>query len=206
MNIQVVIIDDQDFFRLGVRSLLGEDMTLLDGFADVDTFCQHPASHQAGVIILDDTLPGIETLDAVQHIRTCCPPTALLVLGSRLRLVQMQDLQRAGVLGFVCKDELLQDSLPTGIRRVYAGYVYLSPEAVVIRHQQDHVEPLDPHLMEVLKLIKNGLGSTQIAHALGIHPRTAYNRRSQLHAVLDVNTDAQAVAQAIRRGLLSEDD
>jgi two-component system invasion response regulator UvrY len=204
-SIRVVMIDDQDFFRIGIRALLGDDITLLDSFADVESCCQHPASRRADVIILDDTLPGIETLDAVQRIKAVCPQTALLVLGSRLRLLQMQDLQRAGVLGFVCKDDLLQDALPTGIRRVYAGYPYLSPEAVVIRLRQDHAEPLEAHLVEVLELIKKGLTSAQIAHVLSIHPRTAYNRRTELHAALGVLTDAQAVAEAIRRGLLSED-
>ena len=205
-NIQVVMIDDQDFFRIGLRALLGEDMSLLASFADVETFCRHPASRRADVIILDDTLPGIDTLAAVQRLRAACPQTALLVLGSRLRLLQMQALQRAGVLGFVCKDDLLQEALPTGVRRVYAGHIYLSPEAVVIRLRQDHTEPLEPHLAEVLKLIQKGLISVQIAHTLGIHPRTAYNRRTELHAALGVQTDAQAVAEAIRRGLLSDDD
>lgn len=204
--IQVVIIDDQDLFRIGIQALLEDDITLLASFADVESCCQHPASSAADVIILDDTLPDTETLDAVARLQAVGPQAALLVLGSRLRLFQMQNLQRAGVLGFVCKDDLLQEVLPTGIRRVYARYIYLSPEAVVIRHQQDYAEPLEPHLMEVLRLIKEGSNSRQIAHVLSIHPRTAYNRRTELHVALGVHTDAQAVVEAIRRGLLSDND
>lgn len=207
MNINVVIIDDQDIIRLGIQQSLGHlsHLTFLGGFADSASFCRSNAVQRADVVLLDDTLLGQDVLRAFQTIHAQCPHAAVLVLGSQLTAGEIHRLIRVGVMGIVCKNEQLQDMLMFGIQHVYEGRVYLSPNAALMAGRINLNPVLSSRLDDVLHLMARGYNVQQMARDLEISQRAIYNARARLRELLDVDTNEQVVAEALRRGLLRGD-
>lgn len=208
MTIQVAIIDDQDIIRLGVRQSLADfpHLTFLGGYPDVPSFCRSSSAHYADVVLLDDSLPDTDVVRAYQAIQERCPHAAVLVLGSQLSAPDIHRLIGAGALGVVCKNEPVQDMLVVGIQHAHARKVYLSPHAALIAGCLDSSPVLSPRLEQVLHLMARGHHVQSIARELGITDRAVYNARKRLREILDVGTNEQIVAEAMRRGLLRGED
>lgn len=208
MTIKVVIVDDQDIIRLGVQQTLAgvPDITFLDGYANVPSFCQSAASQRAEVVLLDDSLPEMDMLQALVSVQACCPTAAVLILGSRLTQRDIHRAIEAGAAGVVCKQEPLQEVLPIGIRHVHDGHVYLSPEPALLAGRIGTELVLSPRLDQVLRLIARGCHVQAMAQEMGVSARAVYNSRTRLREILEVDTNEQIVAEAIRRGLLRDED
>jgi len=204
LTIQVAIVDDQDIIRLGVRQSLADipHITFLGGYSDVPSFCRSAAADCADVVLLDDSLSDTDIVRACEAIQERCPHAAVLALGSQMSAYDIHRVIGAGALGVVCKNEPVQDMLVVGIRHAHARQVYLSPSAALIAGRLDSSPVLSPRLDQVLHLMARGCHVQGIARELGISDRAVYNARKRLREILDVETNEQIVAEAMRRGLL----
>lgn len=204
MTIKVAIVDDQDIIRLGAQQSLANipHITFLGGYSDVPSFCQSAAAQCADVILLDDSLPDTDIVQACEIIQERCPTAAVLVLGSQMSAYDIHRLIGAGALGVVCKNEPVQDMLVIGIQHAHARKVYLSPSAALIAGRLESTPVLSPRLNQVLHLMARGHHVQGIARELGITDRAVYNARKRLREILEVGTNEQIVAEAVRRGLL----
>ena len=156
------------------------------------------------MLLLDNSLPFVDVFEAVRRVRACAPHTAILLLADKLNPAEMQALLKLGVLGFVCKEEPLRDTLFAGIRRVKEGKIHFSPEAALIGKLYDTAAPLSERQVQVLERIARGLHIQQIALELDISARAVYAARARVREALGVTTDAQLGVEALRRGLLDE--
>jgi DNA-binding NarL/FixJ family response regulator len=208
LTIKVAVVDDQDIIRLGVRqSLAGaSDITLLGDYADVSSFCHSAAAQRAEVVLLDDSLPDMDLLQALDSVQSCCPTAAMLILGSRLTQPDVHNAIEAGAAGVVCKKEPLSDVLLIGIRHVHEGHVYLSPEPALLAGRIGKELVLSPRLDQVLHLMARGCHVQEMAQEMGISTRAVYNARARLREILEVDTNEQIVAEALRRGLLRDEE
>ncbi|NLF79233.1 MAG: response regulator transcription factor [Chloroflexi bacterium] len=207
MGINVVIVDDQDIIRLGVRQSLGDvpHITFLGGYSDVSSFCRSAAAQRADVVLLDDSLPDTDIVQAYETVQEQCPNAAVLILGSQMSAHNIHRVIGAGALGVVCKNEPVQDMLVVGIQHAHAGQVYLSPSAALIAGRLEPSLVLTPRLDQVLHLMARGCHVQEIAQELSITDRAVYNARKRLREILEVDTNEQIVAEAVRRGLLRGD-
>jgi NarL family two-component system response regulator LiaR len=205
VNIHVAVVDDHDLVRLAIEQLLSVTprLTFLAGYPDVRSLCLDPRGRYADVVILDDTLPWMSVDQAVAQIGAQWPQAVLVILGGKINADDMRSLTDAGVLGFICKYDSLQDTLPTAIKWAHHGRLYLSPEALVIGRDPDLSQALTPRLRQVLELIERGLYVQDIAHELEITERAVYSARKRLKEILEARTDAELIAKAIRRGMLN---
>lgn len=208
MGIDVVIVDDQDIIRLGVRQSLDDipHITFLGGYSDVSSFCQSATVQRADVVLLDDSLPDMDLVQAYETVQEQCPNAAVLVLGTQMSAHDIHRVIGGGALGVVCKNEPVQDALVVGIRRAYEGQVYLSSSAALIAGRLEPALVLSPRLDQVLHLMARGGHVQGMAQALGITDKAVYNARTRLREILEVDTNEQIVAEAMRRGLLRRDD
>jgi DNA-binding NarL/FixJ family response regulator len=208
LKIHVAIIDDQDIIRFGVQQLLSTvpTISLLGSFSSIEAFCDVGVSRKVSVVLLDDTLPEVTTRRTVHSIQLAAPGARLLVLGRHLTASTIHDLLDLGVLGFICKEEPLGETLVSGIRRVHLGKLHFSPEAAAISRDIEPHPSLSPRLEQVLVLTARGLHVQAIARTLDISTRAVYAARARLRAALDVNNDAQLGSEAFRRGLLDDID
>jgi len=208
LSINVVIVDDQDIIRLGVQQSLDNNphITFLGGYSDIPAFCRSAAAQRTDVVLLDDSLADMDIVQAYKAVQERCPNAAVLILGS---VMSAQDIHRvigAGALGVVCKNEPVQDMLVVGIRHAHKGQVYLSPSAALIAGRLEPSLVLSPRLDQVLHLMARGCHVKGIAQELGITDRAVYNARKRLREILEVDTNEQIVAEAVRRGLLRRDE
>lgn len=206
MTIKVAIVDDQDIIRLGVQQSLADipHITFLGGYDTLESFCEAPASGKAQVVLLDDSLPELDELEAIQMMQERCPDVAVVLLGSRLTARSIHQAIEAGASGVICKKEPVQAILMTGIQYAHGGKVFLSPNAALLAGRIGHLPLLTKCLHDVLKLMARGYLVQDMMRELGISRQAVYRRRTRLKEILEVDTNEQIVAEAIRRGLLSD--
>ncbi len=204
LNIRVAVIDDQDIIRLGIKQFLSEVSVLrfVGGFCSIEAFCSADLGRNVDVILLDDSLPDIETPAAIQCLQRHNPAAAVLLLGSRLTPQNIHQALHLGASGVVCKYEPTEDLLAIGIRHAHAGKTYLSPMAALIASRLAAIPALSQELREVLDLIAQKYTVAQMAEALNLAQRTVYKRRDRLRELLGVETNEQIVPAAIQLGLI----
>jgi DNA-binding NarL/FixJ family response regulator len=207
LTIKVALVDDQDIIRLGVQQSLADvqHIIFLGGYETLESFCEATACGKADVVLLDDSLPDVDDLEAIRTVQERCPDVAIVLLGYRLTAHGIHQAIEAGASGVICKKEPVQANLVTGIQYAHAGKVFLSPNAALLAGRIGHLPLLTKCLYDVLKLMARGYLVQDMMRELGISRQAVYRRRTRLKEILDVDTNEQIVAEAIRRGLLSDD-
>lgn len=214
--ISVLLVDDQDVIRIGLRTLIEseEDLTCVgeaaDGFAAVTTATEA----RPDVILMDIRMPGLDGLEATRRI-TANPDldgTKVIVLTTFELDEYVFDALRHGASGFLLKDtkpaELLQ-----AIRLVADGGALLSPSVtrrLVHEFVTQSPRSLKPHPYlhtltdrerEIVALVAEGLSNDEIAGRLVISPATARTHVSRAMIKLGARDRAQLVVFAYQSGL-----
>jgi DNA-binding NarL/FixJ family response regulator len=215
--ITVVVADDQDLIRMGLRTLIGHEdgMELVgeaaDGLAAVATV----TSTRPDVVLMDIRMPGIDGIEATRRIVADenLSEVAVLVLTTFERDEYVFEALRAGAAGFLLKDTPPVQLL-AAIRTVVDGGALLSPSVTrtligefVGRTPGRDVAPhpelarLTEREREVLVLVAEGLDNQGIAERLVISPATARTHVSRAMVKLGARDRAQLVVFAYRSGL-----
>jgi DNA-binding NarL/FixJ family response regulator len=211
---RVLLVDDHDLFRTGLRNLLEEQGILIVGEADSGTEALKKIREVApDVVVMDLNMPGISGVEATRQIAMVAPLTRVLVLTISDQDADVMDAILAGACGYLLKDSSIQD-LMTGIRAAAAGESLVSPaiaskvlqslratgsshhEAELIRSE------LSDREIQVLKLIANGKDNAHIAAELHISPKTVKNHISNILMKLQIDNRIQAAVYAVRSGLV----
>ncbi|GIK56981.1 MAG: response regulator transcription factor [Chloroflexi bacterium] len=209
--IRIIIIDDHPIVRQGISSLLSNyhEFTLVgeaDNGADGLRLAQttHP-----DVILLDIRMPGESGLDVLAAILRQQPAARVLMLTSFDDEEYVMTALRSGAYGYVLKS-VSDDQLVSAIRAVHRGEKVLSSQVTdqVIRHalteqsQGQRPSTLDEEEIAILRLLVKGASNAEIGEALFMSQTTVKRKLRQIFATLNVQTRAQAAAEAVRRGLV----
>lgn len=211
-RIRIFIVDDHQIVRQGIRSLLsnypefeiaGEAETGAAALAQIERLAPD-------VTLLDIRLPGESGLEILQQIRRLAPGAKVLMLTSFDEDEYVMEALRAGAQGFVLKsvsDEVLVNAIHTA----YQGGRALSPQVAdrVVQWalaEQPRVLPekldLEEEESHLLRLLAGGASNTDIAAQLFISNATVKRKLRKIFTKLNVETRAQAAAEAARRGLV----
>jgi DNA-binding NarL/FixJ family response regulator len=213
---RVLIVDDQDLVRSGLRMILelgGHEVVgeAGDGSAAVTA----AASLAPDVILMDVRMPGVDGVEATRRIAESSE--ARIIALTTFDLDQhVVDMLRAGAVGFLLKD-VTSDSLLDAVRRAAAGDPVVAPG--VLARMMDHfsVRPpgdlrlppgfddLSEREREVLALIGAGRSNTEIAEELFISMATVKTHVRHIFAKLALRDRAQAVVVARDAGLGTPD-
>jgi DNA-binding NarL/FixJ family response regulator len=216
--ISVLIVDDQDLVRIGLRTLVEneDDLAYAGEAADGLGAVAAAREKRPDVVLMDIRMPGIDGLEATRRILTDpeLEATRVIVLTTFERDEYVFDALRFGASGFLLKDtkpaELLQ-----AIRLVADGGALLSPSvtrrlvrefvAQSSRSLRPHPElpTLTDREREVLTLVAEGLTNDEIATRLFISPATARTHVSRTMIKLGARDRAQLVVFAYQSGLAS---
>jgi DNA-binding NarL/FixJ family response regulator len=212
----VVVVDDQDLVRVGLRALIeAEDgLTFAGEAADGLAAVQTVRELQPDVVLMDIRMPGIDGLEATRRI-TADPQlasTKIIVLTTFEVDQYVFDALRHGASGFLLKDtkpaELLQ-----AIRTVYDGGALLSPSVtrkLISNFVEQPARTVKPHPQldtltererEILGLVGEGLSNDEIAERLFISPATARTHVGRAMTKLGARDRAQLVVFAYQSGL-----
>jgi len=214
-QVKVLIVDDHDLFRTGLRALLEEE-----GFEVADAPGGAAGIRLARVfgpqvVVMDMNMPGMSGVEATPPMLETVPGASVLVLTIATEEAEVLDAVRAGASGYLLKDAELSD-IVGGIRAAAAGHSTIA--ARVAGHllhsvrtndagppsaefEQPQAPELSPREREVLSLVSDGCDNAEIAGRLYVSPSTVKNHVSRLFEKLGVDNRVQVATFAIREGL-----
>lgn len=213
--IQVVIADDHDVVRRGLRSLLStvDDIDVIGEAATGRDAVQLAADLVPDVVLLDLQMPDGHGLDATRQITADHPNVAIIILTMFEDADSIDAALRAGARGYLLKGAN-QDDVIDAVRAAARGHVILGPGAAE-RLLERLTSPgsaatIFPELTarerEVLKLVADGLDNPTIGKQLDLTAKTVANHVSNILTKLQIATRAQAIVTARRAGLTTDHD
>src|SRR5438067_13100548 len=126
--IRVLIVDDHDLFRSGLRTLLDEqdEVVVVGGAAGGAEAVRIVSESAPDVVVMDLNMPGMTGVEATRQISTIAPLTRVVVLTISDQDGDVMDAIFAGACGYLLKDASIQE-LIAGIRAAAAGESLVSP-------------------------------------------------------------------------------
>ena len=213
-EIRVLLVDDHDLFRTGLRTLLEEQRVQIVGEAAAGAAAVRLVRELApDVVVMDLNMPGITGVEATRQITAIAPLTRVLVLTISDQDADVMDAILAGACGYLLKDASIQE-LMRGIEAAGSGESIVSPtiaakvlQRVRASSSQPEIEKtiraeLSEREIQVLKLIANGKDNAMIAAELHISPKTVKNHISNILMKLQIDNRIQAAVYAVRSGIV----
>lgn len=201
--IRVLSVDDHPLFREGIGAILNcqPDISLAGVASNGTEAIQAFRALQPDVTLMDLRLPDLNGLDVLMTIRSEFPDARIIVLTTFERDAEIQRALKAGAHGFLLKSMPAQRIIET-IRRVHSGKRSVPPEiaAGLAEHFDD--EALSEREVEVLRHVSAGNRNRDIAEKLYIAEETVKVHLKHIMIKLGANDRTEAVAIAIRRGMI----
>lgn len=210
-RIRVLVVDDHPVVRQGLATLFSayDDMELVGEAASGEDAVRLCAELRPDVVLMDLVLPGMSGAAATRDLLQVCPNVQVLALTSFVEEHLVQEALQAGASGYLLKD-IAGDQLIAAIRLAWAGTPTLNPRAAQALTPRRDSSPLCSSSLterehEVLSLLAQGLTNHKIAARLHISRATVKTHVSSILAKLGTESRAEAVALALRQGLVSPD-
>jgi DNA-binding NarL/FixJ family response regulator len=208
----IVVVDDHQLFREGIRRLLEtrEDFRVVGEASDGEQAVALVAEKEPDVALMDIWMPRLSGIDATRRIGKRGLATRVLVLSMHESRSYVEEVLRAGAAGYIVKNAAPEDLL-NAVDAVRSGASYLSPTITqqvvdaIVRPSDaapQGTAALTDREREVLQLIAEGLSSKEIAELLGVSLKTVDSHRSNLMEKLDIHKVSGLVRFAIRVGLV----
>ncbi len=212
--LRVLLVDDHDLFRTGLRNLLEEQRVVIVGEAATGADAVRLTRELTpDVVVMDLNMPGMGGVEATRLIAGISPLARVVVLTISDEDNDVMDAILAGACGYLLKDSSIQD-LVAGIGSAARGESLISPHIaakVLQRVRATSAQPdiadtiraeLSDREIEVLKLIANGKDNALIAAELHISPKTVKNHISNILMKLQIDNRIQAAVYAVRSGIV----
>ena len=209
--IRIMLVDDHDLFRAGVRSILqGQDgMVVIGEFANGEDAVNAVRAEAPDLILMDVNMPGIGGVEATRKILKIAPDVRVIAVTVLSDDPFPNQLLDAGARGYISKGSGSEEMLEA-IHMVMRGQHYISGDVaqkLTLANfrkggESSVLGTLSAREMQVMMMITQGQGNQQISDALFLSPKTISTYRHRLFEKLDVANDVELTHLAIRHGLL----
>jgi len=214
-RIRVLVVDDDDLMRAGLRAVLSSDESIdvvgeaADGRAAIDA----ARLLSPDVLLMDVRMPRLDGIGATRELIGAAPETRILILTTFEDDDYVFGALSAGASGFLLK-RTRPEQLIEAIHTIAGGESLLSPSVtrtVIDRmaHQPQHdpaaasrLRDLTPRERDVLELVARGLSNSEIAKSLIVEESTVKTHVKRILAKLDLRDRVQAVIVAYETGLI----
>jgi two-component system response regulator NreC len=216
--IRLLLVDDQDIVRAGLRSLLEshQELEVVGEAGGGEEAVALATQLQPDVVLMDITMPDMDGAEATRRIKELNPEVDVLALTIHEDEAYFFQMLNAGASGYVPKRASPEDLL-AAIDVVAAGEVFLHPvvaSALVQDYlrrvrsgtERESYHGLTPRQREVLTLIAEGLSNQDIGSQLGISVRTVERHRENIMGRLNLHSRTDLVKYALRKGLIQLED
>jgi two-component system NarL family response regulator len=202
-TIRVMIADDHLLFRQGVASVIKQeaDMEVIGEASTGTQAVEYYPVFRPDVSLIDLVMPGLDGVDVIRELCRIDARARIIVLSTYDTHEDIERALTAGALGYLVKDVSAHE-LIGAIRSVHAGMRRVSPTVagkLAERHQQVRLTMRE---LEILRLVVEGKANKQIAAALHVSEETVKSHVANLVGKLGAANRTEAVAVAIRRGLV----
>lgn len=204
-QITVVLADDHNVIRAGLRSMLEAeaDLRVIGEGADASSATKLVEDRRPRVLVLDLHMPGADPKQDIPRLRESAPDTAIVVLTMHNDPRSARDLLRAGAAGYVLK-QAADRQLREAIRTAAGGGSFIDPElgAALAKLEADPLEDLSERDLELLRLVALGHTNREIGEQLFLSVRAIEVNRSKLLERLGFDSRPQLVRFAIANGVI----
>jgi DNA-binding NarL/FixJ family response regulator len=201
--IRVLSADDHPLVREGIAAIINSqpDMALVSQASNGTEAVQKHREHRPDVTLMDLRLPDLSGIDAMIAIRTEFPDARVVILTTFEGDAEIQRALREGARGYLLKstppNELVQ-----AIRQVHAGKKRVPPDVAAQLAEHMGLESLTVREIEVLQEVGGGNRNRDIAKRLFISEETVKVHIKHIMEKLGANDRTQAIAIAVRRGIV----
>ncbi|MCY1273156.1 Transcriptional regulatory protein DegU [compost metagenome] len=210
---RVVLVDDHELVRAGIRSLLAEagyEVVAEGNDGDqVENLIEH---HAPDVLLLDLTMRRCSGLEALARVRARWSSLPVILLSMHDTRNYVLTAMQRGASGYLLKDAAVIE-LKLALEAVLSGHCYLSPrvasqvvEAASVQQQASSADELSTRQREVLYWLAKGKSNKEIAQLFGLSVKTVDTHRAQIMDRLGVRDLPGLVMYALRRGIITLDD
>lgn len=217
--IRIVIVDDHDLVRAGVRAILEQDpqFQVVGETGDGQDAIRMVTTLVPDVVLMDVNLPGgIGGLEATETIVKDCPTVRVIILTQYENREYIRRALRIGARGYLLKRSVASQ-LKEAIRSVHAGQRYLHPSVAdelvdlvttgrSIDDAEDDYDRLTPREKQVFKLLAEGKTSRDISKYLSISLKTAMTHRTNIMEKLNMHTRSELIRYAVRKAIIPVED
>ncbi len=212
---RIVIADDHELVRRGIRSILTahRNWQVVGEASDGAQAARLTENLRPHVLIMDVTMPKLDGLEATRKILNDCPETKILILTMHESAQMVRRILEAGARGYILKSDLAEQ-LVRAVREVSQGKLFLTPKVsdIVLRGfldvekraraaLDDEAKPTARE-REILRLLVMGKPNKEIGSLLGITVRTVETHRAKIMLKLGVHSIAELIHFAMDRGLV----
>ena len=212
MTLRIIIVDDHEVVRLGLRTLLERqpNFTVVDEAATAKEAVEKTLQAKPDVVVMDIRLPGGSGIEACRQITAQMPETKVIMLTSYAEDEMLFDAISAGACGYVLK-QIGSDDLIRAVEAVGEGEALLDPaltqrvfdrvREAARKEQEQAFAGLTDQEMRVLAQVAEGKTNREIAEVLFLGEGTVRNYVSSVLSKLNLTNRAEAAAYAVRHNL-----
>jgi DNA-binding NarL/FixJ family response regulator len=201
---RIVLADDHKIVRDGLKRILAaSDLQVAAEAADGDELLKLVRVADYDVAVVDMSMPGLSGLALIKRLKVEKPKLRILVLSMHGESQYAARALKAGASGYLNKDSAAEQ-LVGAIRKVAAGGVHIGEAAaasLVAADKSPH-DALSDREFEVLRLLVDGLGPTEIGERLHLSVKTVSTHKTRILEKLNLGSTAELVRYAIEHKLV----
>ncbi len=213
-KIKILIVDDNKFFRSGLRMSIEqeENFEIVAEAPDGDIAVKKVLELEPDVVLMDLNMPYMDGIAATKEIVRRAPNCKVIILTAINERIEAMDAVRIGSSGYMYKDAISESYLINGINAVVRGGVIIDSDIMDFmrdelkeNRQAEYASNLDDLLeseLQLLRMIGIGMDNKEIGQRLQIANKTVSNRLSNLYNKLVVSNRVEAAKYALRSGLI----
>ncbi|MCK4743707.1 MAG: UvrY/SirA/GacA family response regulator transcription factor [Sulfuriflexus sp.] len=212
MTIKVLLVDDHELVRTGIRRLL-------DDFDDIEVIAEAETGEEGiklvreirpQVVLMDVNMPGIGGLEATRKLTQIDPDVKVIVVTIHLDEPFPTRLLQAGASGYLTKGCAVSE-IVDAIRQVSKGKRFIGSDVaqqlamtMLPGSDKSPFDALSQRELQVMLMVTQGQKIQEIADKLCLSPKTVSTYRYRLFEKLDVKSDVELTHLAMRHGMIDE--
>jgi DNA-binding NarL/FixJ family response regulator len=208
--VRAMLVDDHRVLREGLRrSLESAGLSVVADVGDGDEALETAQDSQPNVVLMDISLPGKDGIEVTRQFSRQLPQTSVVILTMFADEATIKAAFAAGAVGYLVKDcstEEIVSAVQEAVREMPSRHLdvtrsYLKANShIANRAVPNH--SLTQREVEVMQALANGASTAQLAHQLYVSPKTVKNHLNHIYSKLGAQSRTQAVAKALRLGIV----
>src|SRR5579863_498562 len=212
-NLKILIADDHDIVRRGIRSLIEArpEWKVCDEAHSGREAVAKAEEKKPDIVILDVSMPELNGLEAARRIKKVSPNSEILILSVHYSDQLIKEILDAGVRGFVVKSDSDRDLVIAveSLANHKPFFTSMATEVMLMNFQRPASAPisgvrtrLTSREREIVQLLSEGKSSKEVASSLGISVKTAETHRANIMRKLEIHSVSELVRYAVRNQII----
>ena len=211
--INVIIVDDHELFRLGVKTAITNrhaDLRIVgeaESGAELFTLLTEIT---ADIVLLDIALPDMSGIDIARRLKSEHPEIKILAISAENAVSVVREMLKVGIKGFISKRHGGVDAFADAIRSIVQGVDYFGKDISEIIYRiyvsKKKTAAVSPEFTSqekrIIELCREGLSGKRIADHLEISLRTVDNHKNHIFRKLGINNTLEMVQYAVKNGII----